>query len=79
VVGDVLNRVGDPGLVDSGSGREANRVRVPGHPFATHHSWVVRMERYGHSRAELHHLPRAMLRPRRSAMRPKLSRIGAPP
>jgi hypothetical protein len=35
------------------SGREANRVRLPGYPFATHLNWVVGMERYGHSRAGL--------------------------
>ena len=40
------------------SGREANRVRLPGHPFATHHKRVVGMERYGHSRAGLNHLHR---------------------
>jgi hypothetical protein len=40
------------------SGREANRVRLPGHPFATHHKWVVGMEQYGHSRAGLNHIHR---------------------
>lgn len=40
------------------SGREANRVRLPGHPFATHHRRVVGMERYGHSRAGFNHMRR---------------------